>query len=68
VRSTYLSHTHGSQNLATGKIGVDELMTVEGARSVVVKHFASSDGCSERECWVRNRVFINLFEHPHFFR
>ena len=34
----------------------------------MIKHFVSSDGCSERECWVdRNPVFIYLLEHPFFF-
>jgi hypothetical protein len=31
----------------------ERVETVERERSVVVEHFVSSDGCSERECWVR---------------
>jgi len=37
---------------AAGKIGADKLMAVEGEGQTVVKHFVSSDGCSERECRV----------------
>jgi hypothetical protein len=59
VTSQMMALIEGSQrqqtgvagNLATEKIGANRLMTVEGS-SVVVKHFVSSDGCSERECWV----------------
>jgi hypothetical protein len=39
-------------DLATRKIGADGLMAVEGRSSVVAEHVASSDGYSERECWV----------------
>jgi hypothetical protein len=41
-----------ASDLPAGKIDQDRLMTVEGESSVVIKHFVSSDGCSERECWV----------------
>jgi hypothetical protein len=36
--------------------------------SVVIKHFVSSDGCSEKGMLgPRNPVFIYLLEHPFFF-
>ena len=43
-------------DLAPGKIGAEWVDDGRRRSTAVVKHFVSSDGCSERECWVRQKT------------
>jgi hypothetical protein len=52
IESTQRQQASVTGDLAAGKICADSLMTVEGETQLWVEHFVSSDGCSERECWV----------------
>jgi hypothetical protein len=51
IKRSQWQQTGITGDLAAGKIGADGL-NGRRRRSAVVKHFVSSDGCSERECWV----------------